>query len=352
MKRILLFITTLFFSITSAQSSSAAVQEQWFIQIGVFSNIENALNFQLGAQQKINESYASERTFGHFASIHSRETHYRVLLGPYPTKTDAQATHQELAELFPNVIVAKFITDTYSNYQYGYKFIWHEIDKKSYQKLHENSLATLNFDDFISPSFGNKVSLITHTDQIKEEIFDLGKTKQLLSAKNIIFLQDDPNDYIINGFVINGKEALIEWSPVFYAYYPTEDLIVFSVMDGYISFDMQAGEWGKGIMPYNTLYLPDRTFRITGNNFAEFGYGRNYIESYDKKTGRYIELIDLGIISPWFNAAGIHGLAWQSNNEVIFILEEIVSFKESFKTHTRYYRVTIDSIYTPGRHRQ
>lgn len=339
------FFLLLFASVSFAQTSPHFKQEQWFIQIGAFTSVKNAIALQLSAQKKIQDNFAAERDFGHFVSIHPNGSSYRVFVGPYPTKNDAQEAEDGVSTtIMSNSIPLKLDIDTYYDYRYGYKFKWSEISEKAYQSLYANSLVQLNFGNLRPLGYGRNVSLIAHTDQIEEEIFDINEAKQLLNKKNIDLLQDESQDDIVIGYITNSKKVLLDWTPTFYAYYPTENLIVFLGEGGsLISLDILTGELTLK-MPYKTLYSPDKGFRIIGSDFSEFGYGRYYLEVYDRDLKCYVELIDLGVISPWYKDAGIDGLAWMSNNELVFLLEETRPTGDSSETKAKYYKLTIDYL--------
>jgi hypothetical protein len=317
--------------------------DQWFIQIGAFQSVNNALDLQEQMQSKLKLRYALERDFAHHVSIHRQGQYYRVLIGPYPSQTAAKTAQNDLP-LPDSSAVTKFTVNHYTNYRHNYQFTWHEIDQRIYQDLYQRSLVVLT-PKFSQPLLSAKdVSLLEHTYQISEEIFDIAAANKRLIAKNGVLLQDDRSSSIINGYQINGKSVPLTWDFFFYAYYPSEDVVVLmGEGETLIGLETDSGELTNKL-PYLTLYQPERKLRITGSDFDAFGYGRAYIEFYQPEQKRYIELIDLAIISPWYKDTAANGIGWLSANEVIFEMLETPYNQNDDYTKRRFYRVKIETV--------
>lgn len=349
MKKLLLFI---FFALPALSHSieNYPEQKQWFVQFEILPSIETAKNLQKDIQNKIKTTYIRERDFVNFASIHPFETGYRVLMGPYPTKESAKSDQiANWHDDYPHSDIVQYHTNVYANYEHGYTFTWYEIDEKTYQQLLKKSVAILQPITFVESEIFEKKSLISHNDQIKEEIFDLQKAQSLLKQQNFILHQESPESLLITGYTFHEEYTETGWPFVFYAYYPSENLLVFQGEGGtLIGLSTFSGEFTLKL-PDLTLYSPDKTLRISGENYDPLSYGRSYIDLYDPSKKQYVELIDLGAISPWFLQTEIHGLAWLSNNEVIFEMNEPFPRNEKTAIKTKYYRVKLDPIPMSGR---
>lgn len=167
----LLTLLFLLFSLIAGFSSAKSTQdvfptEQWFIQLAAFTSIENVANYQHKIQNELNKIYGLEREFSNYVSIHPRGEGYRALLGPYPTRQNAEKVQADFEKVFSNTMLVKLKVDTYYNYEYNYQFTWYEIDEKSYQNFLKESLVQFDESKPINRGLGNFGSLIAQANQI------------------------------------------------------------------------------------------------------------------------------------------------------------------------------------------
>lgn len=312
MKKTFFLIIFLYLSCINYIFANEPMKKQWFIQVGAYQNLENAIKAKTNFENSLKELslYDEEREFNNYISLHKREKSYLVLIGPYPSKGDALILQENLPDYNNSTMLVTLHKNSYEDFVHNYKFTVKKITKKEFDNVEKNKLVI----DLVNLDESSEKKIIAN-EKIKT-IYNVKEAQKLLRGEIDFHLQ---NERLVTGLSCREKKIDFPIPLVFSAYFPEENILLF-IGEGFgrNMFSTSLCERTKRL-PYFIKYSDDRKFRVNGNSLGELGNNRYFIELWDDSSKSYIELIDIGIFFSRHLDTQINNIFWNGNNKLFFI---------------------------------